>query len=54
MERVRTASSRACLQVSDQPVEALPVKVVVLPIAEIRDEVFANLAGGVLSGISVE
>jgi len=46
--------SCACLQVLEQPVECPPVKVVVLPIAEIRDEVFANLACGVRSGIGIE
>lgn len=42
------------LQISDQPLECFLIRVVVLPIAEVGDEILANLAGGILSSVGVE
>ncbi len=46
----------ACLgfQITHQPLKRRLVRVVVLPVAEVRDEVLAYLAGRVLAGIAVE
>jgi hypothetical protein len=41
-------------QVADQALEGFLIRVMVLPVAEVRDEILANLAGGVLSGVGVE
>src|SRR5712691_4309192 len=42
------------LQISQQALECLAVRVMVLPITEIRDEVFADLARRILAGVSVK
>ncbi len=42
------------LEIAEEPVEGPFVGIVVLPIAEIGDEVLANLAGRVLARIGVE
>jgi hypothetical protein len=41
-------------QIADQSPEGFLVGVVVLPVAEVGDEIFANLAGGIFAGIGVE
>ena len=42
------------LEVSQQTVERLPIVIVILPAAEVRNEVFANLTCGVLAGVGIE
>jgi hypothetical protein len=42
-----------CFQVADQALEGFLVGVVVLPVAEIRDEVLPNLAGGIFFGVGL-
>ena len=39
---------------ADQALERFLIRVVVLPVAEVGDEILANLAGGVFAGIGVE
>src|ERR1700674_4114021 len=41
-------------QVADQPLKGFLIRVVVLPVAEVGDEILANLAGGIFSGVGVE
>src|SRR5271155_675059 len=41
-------------QVADQPLKRFLIRVVVLPVAEVGDEILANLAGGVFAGVGVE
>src|ERR1700688_2889017 len=42
------------LEILNEPLKRLIVGVLSLPLAEIRDEVFANLTSGVLPGVGVE
>src|SRR5271169_95145 len=42
------------LQILDEPLEGDAIRVVVLPVAEVGDEVLAYLARRVLAGIAVE
>lgn len=42
------------LQIPQQPLKRPLVAVVVLPVGEIGDEVFADLTGGILAGIGVK
>ena len=41
-------------QIADQPLKRFLIRVVILPVAEVRDEILANLAGGIFSGVGVE
>ncbi len=41
-------------QVADEALEGFLVGVVVFPVAEVGDEVFADLAGGIFAGVGVE
>src|SRR5208337_1106155 len=43
-----------CFQVLHQPFKRRAIRIVLLPVAEVGDEVLAYLAGRVLSGIAVE
>src|SRR5258708_30851506 len=41
-------------QIADQALEGFLIGVVVLPVAEVGNEILANLAGGIFSGVGVE
>src|ERR1700722_9325450 len=41
-------------QVGDQSVKGLLIRVMTLPVAEVGNEIFSNLAGGIFSGVGVE
>ena len=40
-------------QIPDQPLKRLLIGVVVFPVAEVGDEILANLAGGIFAGASL-
>jgi hypothetical protein len=44
----------ACLQVAEQSVKCFQVGVVVLPIAEVGDEILANFTSGILADVGIE
>lgn len=45
---------RLCLQVPQQAVEGFLILIVILPVAEIWNEVLANLAGRVDANVAIE
>ena len=45
---------RACLQIAEQPVKGCSIGVVVLPLAEVGNEILADFTGGIFAGVGVE
>ena len=43
-----------CLQIAQQRIKRLTVRVVILPSAEIRDEIFTNFPRRILAGVRIE
>src|SRR2546423_9677877 len=41
-------------QIADQALKRFLIRMVILPVAEVGDEILANLAGGIFSGVGVE
>ena len=54
MRRRCLSCCRFRLQIAQQPIERRLIGVVILPPAEVRDEVLADLTRGVLAGVRVE
>jgi hypothetical protein len=54
MIRIMSSALRRRLQVADQALEGFLIGVVVFPVAEVGDEILANLAGGIFAGVGVK